>query len=235
MYESTARYYDLIHSWKNYAADVERIMSLVDSERPTAVTLLDAGCGTGRHLELLRDRFDVAGTDGSQAMLDVARGRLGREVPLVQDDLRTFDMGRHFDVAVCLFGGLCLLRTLGDAGRAMRNMAKHLSPGGLLLIEPWVTAERFEEGFIDARAYSASRGSVCVASVGRLEDRIAHLDMHYLIVTTEGVSHLVEPLEAGVWTEAEYMQLFEDAGLEVEHDPVGLDMERGLFVGRSRS
>jgi len=52
--------------------------------------ILDAGCGTGRDIAALLERWPearVVGIDGSQQMLDQARTRLGDGVPLVHADL----------------------------------------------------------------------------------------------------------------------------------------------------
>ena len=60
-------------------------------------TLLDAACGTGLHLQHLRDRFEVEGFDLDEGMLAVARDRLPG-VPLHRADLAEVDLGRRFDV-----------------------------------------------------------------------------------------------------------------------------------------
>jgi hypothetical protein len=56
--------------------------------------------------------------------------------------------------------------------------------------------------------------------------------MHHLVGTVaNGVRHVVERHEMGLFAVAEMMAAFEHAGLEVSFDPVGL-IGRGLYVGR---
>ena len=77
MYDKIARFYDSIYSWKDYKAEVDVLVGHIRERVPRASTLLDVACGTGRHLELLKDRFDVEGLDASAQMLEVARSRQG--------------------------------------------------------------------------------------------------------------------------------------------------------------
>ncbi|HEX5640878.1 MAG TPA: class I SAM-dependent methyltransferase [Thermoleophilia bacterium] len=72
-------------------------------------SVLDIGCGTGRHaVELARAGLVVTGLDISSGMLREARraaDAAGVDLELVQGDATTFDLGRAFDAAVCLCEG----------------------------------------------------------------------------------------------------------------------------------
>jgi SAM-dependent methyltransferase len=78
-------------------------------ELPERATVLDIGCGTGRHaVELARAGLAVTGLDISPGMLREARkaaGAAGVQLELVQADATQFDLGRVFDAAVCLCEG----------------------------------------------------------------------------------------------------------------------------------
>ncbi|WP_104989840.1 class I SAM-dependent methyltransferase [Deinococcus sp. NW-56] len=94
---------------------------------------LDLACGTGGFTrELYRAGWTVTGLDGSAEMLAVARGRLPGEVELTVGDLRTFDLGRTFDLVSCVFDSLNNLLTPEDLGAALGRARAHLRPGGLL-------------------------------------------------------------------------------------------------------
>ena len=77
--------------------EAERLERIISCRVPHASSLLDVGCGTGRHLEYLRSHYEVAGVDISEQLLAQARKRLPG-VPLYLGDLRSFDLGRRFDV-----------------------------------------------------------------------------------------------------------------------------------------
>jgi SAM-dependent methyltransferase len=94
---------------------------------------LDLACGTGGFTrELYRAGWRVQGLDGSQDMLAVARERLPADIPLSVGDLRTFDLGREFDLVTCVFDSLNNLLTPADLGAALARARAHLRPGGLL-------------------------------------------------------------------------------------------------------
>ena len=102
MFTRSARFYDAIYSFKDYGKEATRIDALIRERRPKARKLLDVACGTGLHLQHLREGYEVEGLDLDPKLLKFARERLG-EVPLHEGDMRDFDLGRRFDAITCLF------------------------------------------------------------------------------------------------------------------------------------
>ena len=138
-YEGAARFYDVIHDARGRDAVGEANLVMGEARRlaPTSATLLDVGCGTGPHLARFAEEFDIVGVDLSAHMLSIAAER-APGVVLVEGDFRTFELDGLFDVAVSLFSGIGYLTELEDLRSAIVNMAAHLTPGGVLLIEGWV-------------------------------------------------------------------------------------------------
>lgn len=106
-------------------------------------SMLDVGCGTGRHaVELARRGYEVTGLDLSAAMLARARGRAeaaGVRVELVEADATRFSFEARFDAAVCLCeGSLGLLSATDDPIEQpvaiLSNIARSLRPGGVLVL-----------------------------------------------------------------------------------------------------
>ncbi len=230
MFSRTARLYDAIYgTFKDFAAEAERVHELVQARRPGARTLLDVACGTGAHLAHLAGRYEVEGVDLDPAMLAVARERLP-SVPLHEADMVGLDLGRRFHAVVCLFSSISYVRTPDRLERAVASMASHLEPGGVLAIEPWVLPEhwepsRFHAVFVDEPDVKAARMSVAPPLAREMT-----LEFHYLVATREGVDYFVEPHVVGMFEHDEYLGALQAAGLEPEHDSVGL-MGRGLYVG----
>jgi SAM-dependent methyltransferase len=223
--------YDLEYAFKDYAADCARIVELVRARTPDARTLLDVACGTGKHLELLREHFDeVEGVDRDEGMLAIARERLPG-VALHRGDMRTFDLGRRFDVVTCLFSSIGSARDADELAAATGRLAAHVAPGGMLIVEPWITPERW----IPNRPHllTAERDDIVLArvTISGVEGRISSTDMHYLVGSPAGVERFVNHLEFGLFTEDEMRAALEGAGLDVEHDREGL-IGRGLWLGR---
>ena len=59
------------------------------------------------------------------------------------------------------------------------------------------------------------------------------MDFAYLVGRPEGLEQFSERQEAALFSDAEYQDALESAGLSVEHDPHGL-IGRGLYLGRVR-
>jgi ubiquinone/menaquinone biosynthesis C-methylase UbiE len=105
MFIHSASFYDVLYSFKDYGGAVRHITRVLDQEAPGATRLLDVGCGTGRHLELLRERYDVEGLDLNPAMLEVARDRCP-VVAFHEADMANLSLEERFDVVTCLFSSI---------------------------------------------------------------------------------------------------------------------------------
>jgi hypothetical protein len=53
-----------------------------------------------------------------------------------------------------------------------------------------------------------------------------------LIGTTDGITHISEKHELGLFTVGEMMSAFREAGLEAEHDPKGIG-GRGMYFAKA--
>lgn len=233
MFDKTADLYDLFYDFKDYAAEADAVRAIVSARHPRARTLLDVACGTGRHLEQLRASFDVEGLDLDAGLLRVATARLPG-VPLDVGDMRDVDLGRTFDIVTCLFSSIGYMQTREDLGRAAGMLARHLAPGGVLVVEPWLSPSSFDPDHTPTMLVVEGPGLRAVRTNGsRVEDGRSVMDFHYLVARAGSVEHIVETHSLGLFRDAEYREAFELAGLEVEHDPEGLT-GRGLWIGRPR-
>lgn len=101
-------------------------------ERLGVGSVLDAGCGTGRVARELAHRgLDVVGVDRDPAMLTTARNK-APDLDWRLGDLSRIDVGRTFD-AVVMAGNVMIFLTPGTESATVANMARHLTPGGLLI------------------------------------------------------------------------------------------------------
>ena len=72
MFSRSADIYDAVYSFKDYAAEAERIHTLIQERTPGAATLLDVACGTGKHLEQLARWYEVQGLDLNEDFVAIA-------------------------------------------------------------------------------------------------------------------------------------------------------------------
>ena len=229
MFSRSAAIYDAVYSFKDYAAEAERVHELIQSRRPGASSLLDVACGTGKHLEQLRRWYDVEGVDLDDGLLAVARTRVP-DVPLHLGDMRAFELGRRFDAVTCLFSSISYVGTEDGLRSATAAMAAHLEPGGVLVVEPWLAPDVWVANRPHLLAVDEPDLKVARMTISGREGRLAIMDFSYLVGTPEGVEHFQERHEAALFTDGEYRDAFTAAGLEVEHDEEGL-IGRGLYLG----
>ncbi len=233
-YDELAPYYDRIYEGKEYreeSAELLRIARSALGTRPRS--LLDGGCGTGRHLaEFARSVPEVAGVDRSRPMLAIARRRLGRSVPLHVGDLRSFSVGRRFDLLTCLFGAIGYLPTERDRDRAMANFHRHLAPGGVALVEGWVRRSRWRGGHLHPVTYDAPELKLARLAVSRRRGNVSEIEFHHLIGERgRPIRHVSEVHRNPLLEPPERLRSFRRAGFRARVLLTGRYRDRGLYLG----
>ena len=236
MFYELARFYDSFLADKDYVAEVRRLVALARRWGPPAgKTWLDVACGTGRHLEILRRKYSVMGVDASAAMLRHARHRL-TGVRLVRADMRTFRLGRTFDVVTCLFGAIGHLDTERDVRRAFRSFVRHLNPGGVLIVEPWIDPQDFHGGYLYLMQHQDPKRLLVRASSSSRRGNRSVLEIDYLVGTPgKGIRHFHE-VDVGLMVPRVRLEkIAREAGLRTRFLRRGVRPGRGLLIGvRSR-
>jgi SAM-dependent methyltransferase len=233
LYGDLAEYYDRIYARKDYAAEAKRLRTIARRYlRRPGRSLLDVACGTGQHLAEFRKYFDVAGVDLSPEMLRVARRKLGPEVPLDRGDMRSFALGRQFDVVVCLFSAIGYLTTRRDRDRALRRFFEHVSPGGVLLVEGWIRPSRWRRSGIHLQTYDGADAKIARVTLSSRTGAITRLEMHYLIAEPgRPVRHLAERHVNALVDSEEMLGSFRRAGFRGRILLGKAYRDRGLYVG----
>src|SRR5215470_1332810 len=139
----SAGLYDAIYHFKNYQRESERLRNLIDRLVPGARTLLDVACGTGEHAKFLKQYYAVDGIDLNDNYLQAARTK-NPSGKYYCADMTDFDLGSKYDVVTCLFSAIGYVKTAECVERAISSMARHVRPGGALLVEPWFPPDRWK-------------------------------------------------------------------------------------------
>ncbi len=108
---------------------LDRFCSLL----PHGGRILDLGCGSGDPIAryLVAQGHDVTGVDFSEPMLEIARARLP-QARWICADMRALALGETFDGIIGWHSFFHL--TADEQRRALARMAKHLGPGGALML-----------------------------------------------------------------------------------------------------
>jgi SAM-dependent methyltransferase len=193
--------------------------------------LLETACGTGRFLEYFAKHFRVEGHDLSPQMRERAARRLPG-VPLHLGDMVELSLPSRYDVVCCLFRSIAYVRTLGRFEQTVTRMADHLTPGGLVVIEPFFTPNTFWDAHVVLNEFQGEDMKVAWMSVSeKRSQRLGAFHIHCLVGTPRGVRHFEEVHELGLFAFEDYATAFARAGLELIQDAVG-PTGIGLYLGK---
>ena len=145
VFQEYANYYNLLYREKDYDGEAAFVRELLRRNAPQTRTLLELGCGTGRHAEYFARHGDALyGIDLSADMLTIAQERaaqlpavLAARLRFSAGDLRTIRLEQTFDAVISLFHVMSYQTTNADLVKAFATAKAHLKPGGLFLFDFW--------------------------------------------------------------------------------------------------
>jgi SAM-dependent methyltransferase len=233
-YAKSSEVYDAVYAAKkDYSKEAEQAHRVIEAHKHTAGNdLLDVACGTGLHAQVLRRWYHVEGLDLSEGQLAVARQRLP-DVTFYHADMTDFATGKTYDAITCLFSAIGELLDIEQVNSAIRTMAQHLKPGGVLIVEPWLRPEQFRDGRIHSDFVDELEFKVARMTVVERHGKIVDLYMHYMVGRPGNVEEFTEHHQEALHTVDEYMSAFQLAGLDSAYDDVGL-IGRGMYIGTRR-
>lgn len=140
VFNEYARYYDLLYRDKDYQGETDYVHGLIQKYVPGAKSVLNLGCGSGRHDRCLTELgYTVTGVDMSEEMLSAASSAStgNKNLTYVQGDARSVRLKRQFDVVISLFHVMSYQVSNADLKAAFATARAHLNPGGLFLFDCW--------------------------------------------------------------------------------------------------
>jgi len=232
IYKNLARYYDLIYSRKDYKKESAIIRQLISKyKKSKGNDLLEVACGTGKHAQYFKNYFRVLATDVSSGMLAVARKNL-KGVAFKRADMTNLNLGKKFDVIVCLFSSIGYVKTYKNLEKTLNNFAHHLKRGGMVIVEPWFNKASYRIGSIHLTVYEDDEIKIARESVSGVSGNISVLDMHYLIAErNKKIRHFLDRHELGMFEPRRVLGFMEGAGLKARLLKNTLTNNRGVYIG----
>ena len=196
LYTKLAKYYDFIHTFRDYKGQVEFLVDVMNKYCPETEAVLDICCGTGSHAVLLAEKgYKVTGVDMSEEMLSLAREKnKNSDNPLyVQADMRTLNL--HFDavydMAYCLGVSFAQLSSYSEIYQTLDSVHDVLKPGGVFVFD---VPNGWRMLHVETRKYFGEDRNAKVVRIdtGYIDKmrRMMHLDSVWII--NEGGTHSIE-------------------------------------------
>lgn len=140
-----AKYYDLLNKEKNYVDECNYLQKIFDRFNVKATSLLDFGCGTGRHaLEFAKRGHRVEGVDLSAEMIKIAIEALNKELLLTSGEISFLTLKDYLaqpikknDISLSLFHVANYQTADEDLSAYFRILNESTKPGGLVIFDYW--------------------------------------------------------------------------------------------------
>lgn len=183
VFNNYAKYYNLLYSDKDYKSEIEYIDSLIRNYSTKGnLSVLDAGCGTGRHANYLAEKgYHVTGIDRSAEMIEIANKNKNKNTEFHINDITDFVLNRKFDVVLALFHVASYQTTNIELSAMLSNIFKHLKPGGIFIFDFWYTPAVF----IQNATVKIKRLSDNEISIVRISEPVHHYNENIIDVNFE--------------------------------------------------
>ena len=231
MYKQFAKYYDSIYKWKDYESESKTLRTIIKNYKTSPGNgLLDVACGTGNHIQFLKKYFNIIGVDLDKDMLAMAKKK-SPDVKFIRGDMRTFRLNKQFDIIVCLFSAIGHLKTYANLEKTIKNFSRHLKPGGIMVIEPFVSPENYLENNLFADFIREPDLKLTRMSISKRKGNIAVLDFHFLVGEKGKIRYFIDRQYLGMFENEKVLKMMKDADLKAKYLNNGLMKHRGLYIG----
>ena len=226
-FDAYSQYYDLLYQDKDYAGEADYVRRLLSRFLPSVSSILELGCGTGKHAALLAESgLQITGVEVSESMLQQAVGRavaanaagVAGSFKPVSGDARTVRVGKCFDAVVSLFHVVSYQTTNNDVRQMFETAATHLQPGGLFLFDVWYgPAVVTLKPVVRVKRMENSQIAVLRIAEPKVDMNRNRVDVTYTVLVTDRTSGHVQQ-----FTEEHHMRYYFAPELELIAESNGM-------------
>lgn len=200
VFDAYGAYYDLLYRDKAYGQEAGYVLGLLADHGIQSGSLLELGCGTGRHAEhFASSGFDLHGVDLSPTMVEQAKKRFesaSGQSRFEVGDIRGVRLQRQFDAVISMFHVFSYQSTNEDLDCAFRTAALHLRPDGVLVFDFWYgPGVLTERPVVRVKEMSDDQVDLIRIAEPRFMPNENCVDVHYRVVLTDRSSGRTHRLE----------------------------------------
>ena len=217
MYKNFSKVYDKFMEVCDYDEWIEILERHIKENNPEGKKILDLGCGTGKNLLKLSEKYECSGLDLSEEMLKRAKIRLkGKNVPLFLGDMRAFDTGEKYDIIFSFFDTVNNLTSTEDLMDLFNSVRNSLNNGGIYVFD--VVDREFMDKMFANDVYADNRKDFAVIweHFYDEEENIDQIEATYFVKNKNRTfDRLTEYYEKRIFTENEIFNCSKNAQLNL--------------------
>lgn len=141
VFQDYAYYYNAFYKDKDYKAEVAQVHRLLQKYDKNIHSVINYGCGTGRHdVELSALGYQCEGIDMSAEMIEIARRNVlksSQNIIYSVADIRQYAPSHKYDAVISLFHVMSYQNANQDILDAFRSVRMALDFGGIFLFDVW--------------------------------------------------------------------------------------------------
>ena len=129
-YYNYSDFYDIFNKYRNYNREIRFILNITKNKK----WLLDIGCGTGTHLNVLENLgYIVNGIDKSENMVNWAKEKVKSEI--YNMNILDFKLKEKYDAIIAMHSVFNHLKNYEEFDKALSNSLNHLNNNGIMIID----------------------------------------------------------------------------------------------------
>ncbi|MFX1286016.1 MAG: class I SAM-dependent methyltransferase [Promethearchaeota archaeon] len=170
--------YDLLVNWnKRLSSEIPFLVNFLKDIKPPVTTVLEVGCGTGHHAQILQRDYGylVTGVDIEESMIEEARKRVPEAEILVHDFLDPVLLkGRSFDAIISLGNSVGLIASKYEFKSIISKFTQLLRKSNSILIFHLLNTEKARDGWSPPRSVDTNDGEYIFLRGFTTSERFIH-------------------------------------------------------------
>jgi len=145
IFNKYAKYYNHFYAEKNYSLEAKYIADIINKKNPKAKSILDYGCGSGKHaIELAKLGYKVNGIDQSPLLIKEAKklqkkqnNDINQKINFTVGDIRNYNATSKYDVVISLFHVISYQTLNSDIQSTFCSAKNNLQKDGIFIFDCW--------------------------------------------------------------------------------------------------